>query len=235
MKRVKSFGLICLFGLLSITASAQSEVATTALLYNAPYRHFINPAFEPITEGYLYLPAISHISLYGGNNSLSLSDLVIDNNGTSMWTLNPNSGVNLLDAFRKNTLVNANVNLALLGFGWRTRRGGYLHFNLNERIDAGVTLPKDLFQFVLGGGMTDFTNGNVFSLNVNHYDDRTLASWKHIVDYKDSDVIYVNIDGFLGGIGSNSCGPLPEKNYRIPSGMPLRYSFIISPVFPKKK
>ena len=165
MKRVKSFGLICLFGLLSIAASAQSEVASTALLYNAPYRHFINPAFEPITEGYLYLPAISHISLYGGNNSLALSDLVIDKNGTSMWTLNPNSGVNLLDAIRKNTLINTSVNMALFGFGWRTKHGGYLHFNLNERIDAGVTLPKDLFQFALGGGMTDFEKGNVFNLS----------------------------------------------------------------------
>ena len=109
MKRVKSFGLICLFGLLSLTASAQSEVATTNLLYNAPYRHFINPAFEPITEGYLYLPALSHISLYAGNNSLSLSNLVINQGGTSMWTLNPNSGVNLLDAFRQSTRAQVTV------------------------------------------------------------------------------------------------------------------------------
>ena len=81
MKRIQSLGLICLFGMLSLTASAQSEVASTNLLLNAPYRHYINPAFEPITEGYLYLPAISHISLYAGNNSLSLSDLIINQNG----------------------------------------------------------------------------------------------------------------------------------------------------------
>ena len=163
MKRVKSFGLFCLFGLLSLTASAQSEVATTNLLYNAPYRHFINPAFEPITEGYLYLPALSHLSLYAGNNSLSLSSLLINQNGTSMWTLNPNSGVNLLDAFRPNTLINADLNIALLGFGWRTSHGGYLHFNLNERLDAGVTLPKDLFRFALGG-MSDLDGNNSFDL-----------------------------------------------------------------------
>ncbi len=164
MKRMKAIGLICLFGVISITGFAQSEVASTALLHNAPYRHFINPAFEPITEGYLYLPAISHISLYGGNNSLSLSDLVINQDGRAMWTLNPESKVNLLDAFRMNTLVNADLNIALLGFGWRTRHGGYLHFNLNERIDAGVTLPRGLFDFVLGGGMTDLEKGNLFNL-----------------------------------------------------------------------
>ena len=164
MKRMKSFALICLFGMISLGATAQSEVATTNLLYNAPYRHFINPAFEPITEGYLYLPALSHISLYAGNNSLSLSNLVINQGGTSMWTLNPNSGVNLLDAFRQSTLINTNLNIALLGFGWRTSHGGYLHFNLNERVDAGVSMPKDLFRFALGGGMTNLEGANDFNL-----------------------------------------------------------------------
>ena len=163
MKRMKSFALTCLMGMISLGAIAQSEVATTNLLYNAPYRHFINPAFEPITEGYLYLPALSHLSLYAGNNSLSLSSLLINQNGTSMWTLNPNSGVNLLDAFRPNTLINADLNIALLGFGWRTSHGGYLHFNLNERLDAGVTLPKDLFRFALGG-MSDLDGNNSFDL-----------------------------------------------------------------------
>jgi len=164
MKRFRIVCLISLFGLISICANAQSEVTSTNMLYNAPYRHFINPAFEPLTEGYLYLPALSHLSIYAGNNSFSLNNLVINKGGVSMWTLNPNSGVNIMDAFRQNTLIDANANIALLGFGWRTKRGGYLHINLNERVDAGVTLPRDLFQFALGGGMTDLENGNFFNL-----------------------------------------------------------------------
>ncbi|MBO4621426.1 MAG: hypothetical protein J5635_02015 [Paludibacteraceae bacterium] len=165
MKRITSYIAACLLGMLSFGAMAQSEVGSTYFLHNAPYRHFLNPAFEPITEGYLYLPAISHISLNAGNNSLSLSDLVINQGGKTMWTLNPESKVNLLDAFRNNTLINADLNIALLGFGWRTSHGGYLHFNLNERIDAGVTMPKGLFQFALGGGMKDLTGENVFNLS----------------------------------------------------------------------
>ena len=84
-------------------------------------------------------------------------------------------------------------------------------------------------------GLKFVADKKAFSFNLNHYSDNDLEKWKHIIDYRDLDATYVNIDGFLGGIGSNSCGPLPEKKYRIPSGMPLRYSFIISPVFPKKK
>ena len=164
MKRIQSICLICLFGLISLGASAQSEVASTNLLYNAPYRHFINPAFEPITNGYLYLPVLSHVGIYAGNNSLSLSNLVINQGGKMMWTLNPESSVNPLDALRANTLVNANVNIALLGFGARTKKGNYWHAGINERVDAGVTLPKDLFQFALGGGMTNLEGNNPFNL-----------------------------------------------------------------------
>ena len=164
MKRIKSFALICLFGLISMSALAQSEVASTYFLRNAPYRHFLNPSFEPITEGYLYLPVISHLSLNAGNNSLSLSSLVINQNGKSMYTLNPESRVNLMDEFRPNTMIDVDLNIALLGFGWRTRHGGYLHFNLNERVDAGVSLPKDLFRFLLGGGMTNLNGENYFDL-----------------------------------------------------------------------
>ena len=165
MKRMKSYILTCLVGMVSMCAMAQSEVATNYFLYNTPYRHFLNPAYEPITEGYLFLPVIGHTSLNAGNNSLSLSSLVINQNGQTMWTLNPASNVNLLDAFRPNTLINTNLNIALLGFGWRTSHGGYLHFNLNERVDVGVTLPKGLFQFVLGGGMTTLEGENVFNMS----------------------------------------------------------------------
>lgn len=165
MKRMQTICLICLFGLISLSATAQSEVASTNMLYNAPYRHMINPAFEPLTDGYVYIPALSHIALYAGNNSFSLDNWAINQGGKMMWTLNPESTVNPLAALRENTLFNVNTNIALLGFGARTKKGNYWHAGINERIDAGVTLPKDLFNFVLGGGMTDLDNGNVFNLS----------------------------------------------------------------------
>ena len=84
-------------------------------------------------------------------------------------------------------------------------------------------------------GIMFVADKKAFAFNLNHYSDNDLEQWKHITDYRDLDATYVNIDGFLGGIGSNSCGPLPEKKYLIPSGKTLRYSFVISPVFPKKK
>ncbi|MBO4540145.1 MAG: hypothetical protein J5781_07680 [Clostridia bacterium] len=69
-----------------------------------------------------------------------------------------------------------------------------------------------------------------FGLNVNHYNEKDISKWKHIIDYRDLDATYVNIDGYLCGVGSNSCGPLPEEKYRIPRQEKYEYSFILSPI-----
>ena len=100
--------------------------------------------------------------------------------------------------------------------------------NSGERCDvrwAEVTDGKCGVRFV--------ADKKAFAFNLNHYSDADICKWKHIVDYCDGDSVFVNIDGYLGGIGSNSCGPLPEKKYRIPQKKPLRYSFVIAPVFSK--
>ncbi len=73
-------------------------------------------------------------------------------------------------------------------------------------------------------------NNAAFMFNLNHYSEEDIAEWKHIIDYRDKEATYVNIDGFMCGLGSNSCGPLPEKKYRIPHKKPLRYSFVIAPI-----
>ena len=169
MKKIaKHILVLVLMAMTSLTMQAQ-EVSTTNLLEMAPYRHYINPAFEPITDGYLTLPAISHLQVYGGNNSLAMNSLIInkkinDDESKTMWTLNPESGVNLLDLFHKTTFARAQAQVAIFGFGTRLfRNGGYFHFNIDANVDAGVGLPRDLFRFALGG-MTDLNGVNTFDL-----------------------------------------------------------------------
>ena len=102
--------------------------------------------------------------------------------------------------------------------------------NSGERCDvrwAEVTDEK-------GRGIRFVATDRAFGFNLNHYDEKTLASWKHIVDYKDTDATFVNIDGFLCGVGSASCGPLPERKYRIPEKEMLRFSFFLEPIFGKE-
>lgn len=163
-KSILKHSLLCLLALASIEMSAQ-ETSTTNMLEMAPYRHMVNPAFEPITDGYFYFPALSHISLYGGNNSLSMRDLIVNQNGTTMWTLNPECDYNMFSAIKRNTLVRGQLSTAVLGFGIRLKNDGYFHLNIDANVDAGVTLPRDLFGFALNGGMQDLSGGvNTFNL-----------------------------------------------------------------------
>ena len=69
-----------------------------------------------------------------------------------------------------------------------------------------------------------------FTFSARPYTNRTLRKAKHIEDLKDDNRICVNIDGFMRGTGSNSCGPdvLPEYNLRIKDK--LKFGFYIMPV-----
>ncbi len=61
MKKIaKNIMVLILMAVTSVSVQAQ-EVSTTNMLEMAPYRHYINPAFEPITDGYFYIPALSHL------------------------------------------------------------------------------------------------------------------------------------------------------------------------------
>ncbi len=164
MKTMKRFATAILL-MMGLSSAFAQEVNTTAMLEMAPYRHQINPAWEPITDGYFYFPVLSHLKLYGGWNALTMSDVIFKQDGTTMWALNPNSKKDLMDAFKRNNLARFDVNTALLGFGFRLKNEGYLHINLDLHADAGLGLPKGLFQFVLGGGMTDLTGKNTFDLS----------------------------------------------------------------------
>lgn len=162
MKKIKQI-LVAALLLTGATVSAQ-EVVTNNLLEMAPYRHLINPAFEPITDGYFYFPILGHLNMYAGQNSLTFGDVIFKQDGIMMTPLHPSSKKNIMSLFRQNTLIRANVSTPILGFGARTKRDGYFHVSIDLNVDAGVGMPRDLFKFALGGMMTDLTGNNVFNL-----------------------------------------------------------------------
>lgn len=48
------------------------------------------------------------------------------------------------------------------------------------------------------------------------YSAAQLEKAKHDFELPESDGVYLCADYFMGGLGSNSCGPLPSKRYRVP-------------------
>lgn len=147
---------------MAFSAAAQQQVNTLYFLDNAPVRQYINPAFQPISNFYLSLPVIGYTSVWAGNNSFSVSDVIFNNAaGQTITFLHPDADrQQFLNKLQKTTLIDFDMQTNILSFGFRFKDKNYLHFSLNERIDGGFTLPRDLFTFIFGGGMKDLSGGD---------------------------------------------------------------------------
>ena len=170
--------------LISSTTYAQ-QVNTLYFLENAPMRHLVNPAFQPVSNGYINFTPLGYTSFWFGNNSFSVGDFIFVNPN------DPNSTITVLhpdadrDAFlkriRKSTLLNGEATLEILGFGFRVKEKGYFTFGITEHLDMGGSIPRDFFNFALGGGMEDISGGNNyfnlggFGTNVNVYTELALG------------------------------------------------------------
>ena len=150
------------------TATHAQQVNTLYFLENAPMRHTINPAFQPVSNGFINFTPLGWMSLGFGNNSLTMSDVLIYDKvtGQTITPLHPDADrQKFLKQFRNMTYVNGDITLGLLNMGFRIKDDGYLTIGINERIDLGLTMPKSLFTFLLDGGMKDLDGGiNTISL-----------------------------------------------------------------------
>ncbi len=73
-------------------------------------------------------------------------------------------------------------------------------------------------------------SGELFDFSAHHYTDDDLMLWRHTEDVKDMNFTRVNIDGYVSGIGSNSCGPQPMDQYLVKTDGTKEFSFTITPI-----
>ena len=173
MKNVKKYFLAALVALCTLSVNAQ-QVNTLYFLENAPMRHTINPAFMPVSAGYVNFSPLGWMSLSFGNNSLTLSDALYTiedpNNPGKYITVTPlypssdptNSTARkdrFLRQIRNMLYVNGDVNFSIVNIGIRVKDFGYGTFGVNEHIETGFTFPKSMFNFFLNGGMANLDGG----------------------------------------------------------------------------
>ena len=159
--KTNKYIIAALVALLTISASAQ-QVNTLFFLENAPMRHTLNPAFQPVSNGFINFTPIGWTSFAGGNNSLTMSDIffVDPTTGKTITPLHPNADKNaFLRALRSMTYFNQDATVGLLNMGFRIKDAGYFTLGINQHVETGITMPRSMFDFILGGGMTDLTGG----------------------------------------------------------------------------
>ena len=132
----------------SMLISAQ-EVNTLYFLENSPQRNLFNPALMPVSSGYISFSPLGYTSLWAGNNSFTLGDLVYTKNGQTVTPLNVGETGKFLKTLRNSTLINLDMTTTILAFGAQTKKGGYFHAGIFLRADGGVSLPKSLFNSFL--------------------------------------------------------------------------------------
>lgn len=86
-----------------------------------------------------------------------------------------------------------------------------------------------------GRGVMIYNRKNYFSFSAHNYSNETLRKAKHIEDIKNERLVCLNIDGFLRGTGSNSCGPNTLPQYRVNFKDELRFSFYLIPLPSEKE
>lgn len=80
-----------------------------------------------------------------------------------------------------------------------------------------------------GAGVLVLADSMPINFGVKRYLPESLAKWAHREDIVTENVNYVTIDGYMGGIGSNSCGPRPMEKYRLKTKRSYTYSFKLVP------
>ncbi len=68
-----------------------------------------------------------------------------------------------------------------------------------------------------------------FEFSVKPVSDHRLMNMKHIEDMVSLSTEFVTISAFNMGVGSNSCGPKPEKQYQFPANKSYEFSFAVIP------
>ena len=147
--------------LLCTSMMSAQHVNTLYFLENAPMRHTINPAFQPVSNFYLTLPAIGYTSMWVGTNGWTMSDFIFKGpDGNTITPLHPDAPENWLNKRPKTFAFDAEFNTNILGFGFRIKENSYLHLNISERIIANTHVSSSIF------GLNDLSSGTVGPLSL---------------------------------------------------------------------
>ncbi|MBP6610920.1 MAG: OmpA family protein [Paludibacter sp.] len=129
---------ILVVGFFLSASPLKAQLANTLyFIDNAPVRHQFNPAFQPLSNFYLSLPAIGNTQLSFGNNRLTLSSLELSKAG-------------VLNSLKSSVNVGTEAYINLLGFGFRSK-AAYWTFSATAKSIVNTTLPSDAFKLLLYG------------------------------------------------------------------------------------
>jgi hypothetical protein len=149
MNKKYNYFIVILLALFYANASAQNS----QVLYNMkiPQNHFMNPAIKPSNLFYIGLPVLSGVNTGFNNNFLELSDLIPLGDTLSTWPPPDFDLDQLAGNLKENNTFFADANIQLLGIGFMVGPDLNIFIDVNDRIEAKLSFPKDILKLFITG------------------------------------------------------------------------------------
>ncbi len=167
MKTIYKRILLVTFALIGISNIYSQQVHTMYFMKNIEERNQYNPAFQPIYNVYWDLPVTPNLKFEMGNNSVNFSDIIyskkINGIDSTITFLHPEADKkDFLNSLKETTRISQAMSVNLIGFGFRVKKN-YFTFNISQKVNSNLYLPKDLFELMLFG--TDTIGSKSFNLD----------------------------------------------------------------------
>lgn len=150
---------------LPVLCSAQA-LKGSYFLDNSTDRTRMNPAFAP-GANYLKLPGLGGVEYGVYSNWLGLDKFLYPlYNGQLGTFLHPDVSVAQFEKnFPSHPFLDAEADVTLLGFGFRTKKNSYWTFDIGLRTNIDCDMPADLFIFLKKGTGVEGGNYNIAGFN----------------------------------------------------------------------
>ncbi|MDR1679758.1 MAG: DUF5723 family protein [Prevotellaceae bacterium] len=187
MKKLKYITVALLMLCFGANLKAQ-QVGTLYFMNNVPERSDYNPAFQPIHNVWIDLPVLPNYRMGLGNNSLSFNDVIfskkINGRDSTITFMHPEANADdFYNSLHKTTRIYSDFHFNLLGFGFRVKEINYFSFEVAQKVNMGLYIPKDFFKLAIYG--TDKGSNydlNNFGINMSMYTEYGLGYSRKIND-----------------------------------------------------
>jgi hypothetical protein len=142
-----------LITILAVSFTRGQYSMTQYHMYGIPQANHLNPAFQPDCKFYLGMPILSPLRFSLGMSSIQYGDIFSWNSSLGKY-INFMHPLGDKDAFLNTLKPVNNLRIALgtdiISMGWKKEKL-FVSMDLAERIETNLSLPKDLFQFLVYG------------------------------------------------------------------------------------
>jgi len=136
--------VLCLISIVCSNFIIAQQASTVYYMENVPNRHILNPAFQPLVHLYVSLPIIGFSQMNVSNNSITLNDIVKNENGTISYFYDSDDlKKDFFDALKSTAIFRTHSQTNLIAVGYK-HKNIFLSFSVTEKFDATIVLPKNL-------------------------------------------------------------------------------------------